>query len=201
MQVSPSSALIASGVLGSAVAVGTLAFLGSSVPEDVWNHPVPGSVHVAFATLLVVVHLLSAHGFWGLSRVDGATRVVRVAALVGAASQVLLSACEAASGTLVGVAMTSGAATAVGSAFGVVSMVYAVATLIGGVALARRRLLPGANWSVAASGAILLFLVTPANITGATVLRMVALTLWSLVFVWMGRGLATAARSPVLART
>ncbi len=200
MQVSPSRSLVASGVLGSALALGTLAFLGSSVPDGVWNYPLPGAVHVVFAILLIVVHLLSAHGFWGLSRVEGATRVVRVAALVGAASQVLLSACEAASGTLVGVATTSGAATAVGSAFGVVSLVYAVATLIGGVAIARRGLLPGANWSVATSGAILLLLVTPANIAGTTVLRMVALTLWSLVFVWMGRGLATATGSPALAR-
>lgn len=199
MQVSPSSSLIASGVLGSGVGLATLAFLGSSVPEGVWNHPVPGAVHVAFAALLVVVHLLSAHGFLGLSRVEGATRGVRVAALVGAGSQLLLSACEVASGTLAGVAMTSGAATAVGSGFGVASVVYAVATLIGGVALAQRRLLPGANWSVAASGAILLLLVTPANIAGATVLRIVALTLWSLVFVWMGRGLANATGSPALA--
>lgn len=199
MQVSPSRSLIASGVLGSGVGLATLAFLGSSVPEGVWNYPVPGAVHVAFAALLVVVHLLSAHGFLGLSRVEGATRGVRVAALVGAGSQLLLSACEAASGTLAGVAMTSGAATAVGSGFGVASVVYAVATLIGGVALAQRRLLPGANWSVAASGAILLLLVTPANIAGATVLRIVALTLWSLVFVWMGRGLANATGSPALA--
>lgn len=199
MQVSPSSSLVASGVLGSAVAVGTLAFLGSSVPEGVWNYPVPGAVHVVFAVLLVVVHLLGAHGFLGLSRVDGATRGVRFATLVGAGSQVLLSACEAASATLVGMAMTSRAATAVGSAFGVASLLYAVATLIGGVALARRRLLPGANWSVAASGAILLFLVTPANIAGITVLRIVALTLWSVVFVWMGRGLANATGSPARA--
>jgi hypothetical protein len=180
--------------------LGTLAFLGSSVPEGVWNYPLPGVVHVIFSILLVVVHLLMAHGLWGLSHVEGATRTVRGAALVGAASQVLMSACEAASGTLVGVAMTSGAATAVGSAFGVSSLLYAVATLIGGVAIARRRLLPGANWSVAVSGAIMLVLVMPANIAGATVLRMVALTLWGLAFVWMGRGLANAAGSPARAR-
>lgn len=192
MGITPSKSLMISGVLAVPIALGTLAFLGSSVPEGVWNHPVPGTIHVAFAGMLVVIHLLSAYGLWGLSRVNGATRVVRRAVLVAALSQVLLSACEAASGTLVGVQTTSEAATNVGTAFGVASVVYGVATLVGGIALARRQLLPGANWSVAASGAILLFLVTPANIAGGVVLRMVALTLWSLVFVWMGRGLASA---------
>lgn len=196
MRISPSKSLIISGVLGATLAPATLAFLGSSVPEGVWNYPVPGTIHVAFAVLLVVMHLLTAHGFWGLSRLQGAGRLVRVAALVGAAGQVLLSLAEAASATLVGVQMTSQAATVVGSAFGVASVVYGVPALVGGTALAMRNLLPGANWSVAISGAILLFLVTPANIAGARVLAVVALGVWSLVFVWMGRGLSDAAGSP-----
>lgn len=192
MSISPGRSLIISGWLGAALGLTTLMFLGSSVGEHVWNHPLPGAVHVAVAVLLVVDHLLSAHGFWGLSRLEAASRFVRGATLMSMAGLVLLSAAEAASATLVGAEVASGAATAVGAVFGVSSLLYAVPALIGGVTFARRGLLPGANWSVAASGAILLFLVTPANITGSVVLRMVALILWSLVFVWMGRGLTKA---------
>lgn len=192
MSISPSRSLIISGWLGTVLGLTTLLFLGSSVPDGVWNYPMPGTVFVGVSVLLVVDHLLSAHGFWGLSRLSGGSRFVRGATLVSMAGLLLLSAAEVVSGTLVGVQTTTEAATAVGALFGVSSLLYAVPALVGGVALAKKGLLPQANWSLAASGAIILFLVTPANITGSVVLRMASLILWSLVFVWMGRGLAKA---------
>jgi hypothetical protein len=43
------------------------------------------------------------------------------------------------------------------------------------------------RWMVLASGLVLVLLVTPANISGNPVFRMVALALWSATFIPLGR--------------
>ncbi|MGI8653488.1 MAG: hypothetical protein ACR2I7_11910, partial [Geodermatophilaceae bacterium] len=50
------------------------------------------------------------------------------------------------------------------------------------------------RWMVLASGVVMILLVTPAIISGDLVLRMLALTLWSLTFIPLGRAISTSAR-------
>ena len=47
-------------------------------------------------------------------------------------------------------------------------------------------------WMVLASGAVIILLVTPANISGDLVVRTLALILWSLTFIPLGRTIAKA---------
>ena len=48
---------------------------------------------------------------------------------------------------------------------------------------------------VLASGAVIIVLVTPANISGDLVVRTLALILWSLTFIPLGRTIAKAVAS------
>ena len=62
--------------------------------------------------------------------------------------------------------------------------------MIGGAVIVHQRLLDGAGrWSVLLSGAFMVFVVTPALIMGRDLPAYLALTGWSLFFIWIGRAL------------
>lgn len=192
----PSDSLVLSGWLGVVLALGILPFLGSGVSSDVWNYPLPGGVHVLVSALLVLVHLLTGHGFIGLAELEGLVRWARRLLLGSAVGFVLLAGCEAVSGALVGSDVDGDSALRLGYAFGIASMVIAVPTVLAGIAVLRGRQLTGsARISLLASGLLLLVGVTAANITGDLTARAIALAVWSLSFVWAGRGLAKTERS------
>ena len=66
----------------------------------------------------------------------------------------------------------------------------ALGGLVAGAVIVRTHRWTGAGaWMVLASGAVMLVLVTPANVSGNLVFRTVALILWSLTFVPLGRTL------------
>lgn len=65
----------------------------------------------------------------------------------------VVAVCEGISATLRGTALDSAAATTLDSGYGAGSMLLAVASVVGGTVILRRRLLPGlGRWSVLASG-------------------------------------------------
>ena len=197
MALRPSDSLKISGWLGVVLALVSLPFLGSGVPDDVWNYPLPGGVHVLVSVLLVVDHLLTGYGFLGFAGPDGLTSRARTSVMVAAAGLALLAGCEAVSGAFVGADVDGNPVLWLGSAFGIVSLVIAVPTIFVGVAALRGRLLTGsAGYSLLASGLLLLVGVTAANITGDPIARAIALALWSLSFVWAGHGLADTVHRP-----
>jgi len=156
----------------------------------------PWPSHVAVAIVLVIAHLLKAHGFVGLSRLDGAGRVTRWSMLVAALGFVALAACEGVSASLFGVPMSSPAAVNLNNGYGASSMLMAVASMVGGTVIVRRKLLEGfGRWSVLLSGAFMIFVVTPALLMGRGPLAYLALTGWSLFFVWIGLALGRTENS------
>lgn len=190
-----SRTLVATGVLSTAVGLLSLVY-PPAVDKTVWGYPFDRGTHVAVAIVLVIAHLLKAHGFVGLSRLDGAGRVTRWSMLAAALGFVVLAICEGVSASLVGVPMTSPEAINLNNGYGAGSMLEAVASMVGGTFIVRRKLLEGfGRWSVLLSGAFMIFVVTPALFTGRGPLAYLALTGWSLFFVWIGRALGRTENS------
>jgi hypothetical protein len=187
--------LVVAGVVSVPVGLLTLVY-PPAVANTVWGYPFNEPTHVAVSIVLVVVHLLKAYGFVGLSRLDGAGRVVRWSMLAAALGFVVVAICEGVSASLIGVPITSPAAINLNNGYGAGSMLLAVASMIGGTVIVRRKLLEGfGRWSVLLSGAFMIFVVTPALFTGRGPLAYLALTGWSLFFIWIGRALGRAAKS------
>lgn len=167
-----------------------------AIPETLWGHPFDQGTAIVISVLLVVVHLLKAYGFIGLSRLDGAGALVRGSMLVASVGFVILAVCEALSATIFGVPLTAPEAVNLNNGYGAGSMIEALASMVGGVVIARKRLLEGSGrWSVFASGAFMVFVVTPALFTGRTAIAFVALTAWSLFYVWIGRAMLRTERA------
>ncbi|MCW8802397.1 MAG: hypothetical protein OQK81_03490 [Candidatus Bathyarchaeota archaeon] len=146
--------------------------------------------------VLVIAHLLKAYGFVGLSRLNGATRVVHWSLMVAALGFVVVAVCEGISATLFGIPMDSPAAVNLNNGYGAGSMLLAIPSMIGGIAIIRRRLLNGfGRWSVFLSGAFMVFVVTPLLFIGRAWPAYLALTGWSLFYIWIGIALGRTASS------
>lgn len=190
-----SRSLVLTGVVSTAVGLFTLAY-PPAVDDTVWGYPFDRGTHVAVSIVLVIAHLLKAHGFVGLSRLDGAGRVTRWSMLAAALGFVIVAICEGVSASLVGVPMSSPEAAALNNGYGAGSMLQAVASMVGGTVIVRRRLLEGfGRWSVLLSGAFMIFVVIPALFTGRGPPAYLALTGWSLFFIWIGRALGRTENS------
>jgi hypothetical protein len=95
----------------------------------------------------------------------------------------------------------SSAAGVVGAMFGVALLLVAFGSIAAGISIVRSQRAVAVDahghatigWLVLASGVALIVLVTPANISGDLVFRMVALTAWSALFIGFGRLLARTA--------
>jgi len=184
-----SRTLVLAGVLSIAVGLLTLAY-PPAVDSAAWGYPFDAGALVAVSIVLVIAHLLKAHGFVGLSRLEGAGPVTRWSMLVAALGFVILAICEGISAFLAGVPIDSPQAVDLNNGYGVGSMLEAVASVVGGTVIVRGKLLNGFDrWSVLLSGAFMIFVVTPALFTGRGPLAYLALTAWSLFFIWIGRAL------------
>lgn len=184
-----SRALVLSAIF--AVPTGLLTFLyPPAVEPTIWGYPFDAGVLAAVSGALVLAHLLKAVGFVGLSGLDGAGAITRGSMLVAALGFVVLAACEAISATLAGVPVDAPAAIDLNNGYGAGSMMEALPSILGGIFIARRKLLPGfARWSVLLSGVFMVFVVTPALLMGRGAAAYLALTVWSLFYVWIGRSL------------
>jgi hypothetical protein len=187
-----STASTLSGLLGVVAGIITLVqvAVGSDVPHDQWSAPAGTTFFLFFSVGLAIAHILSAIGFTGVVRLDphSGSRAASVTLWVSIAGLYLLAVAEVCSGLIGGRSDDSGAAAAVGTIFGVASLLSAVGGLVAGPILLRRGWTLGGA-SLLANAVTMLLLVTPANITGNEYFRMVALTLWSLTFVALGRAL------------
>jgi hypothetical protein len=186
------AACAASGVLGALVGIVTLVW-PHDVPEDRWSYPFPMGVFWVVCLVLVVAHLLSAAGFVGVLAADPhrGQRAAGITLWIAVVGFVLLGVAEFLSGTIGREDIDSSAAGWVGTLFGVSSLMTALGGLVAGVVIIRKRVWTGLGaWMVLASGVTMLVLVTPANISGDTVPRTLALVLWSLTFIPLGRTIA-----------
>jgi hypothetical protein len=184
------TASTASGLLGVLAGVITAIQVaaGSDVPADQWSHPAGKTFFLVFSLGLAVAHVLSAVGVAGVVRPEGGSRSVTTTLWASIAGLYLLGVAEVASGLIGGQPNDGGAAAAVGTLFGVASLLSAIGGLVAGPILLRRGWTLGGA-SLLANAVIMLLLVTPANITGNEYFRMFALVLWSLTFVSLGRAL------------
>jgi hypothetical protein len=175
----------ASGVLGVLAGVVTLTY-PAVVPDDRWSYPFGFTAGLTMAIGLAVTHLMTGLGVRGLQLLrEGRGSRAEVAGLaVALAGFVLLAICEIAGGVIGNAGVDDARAMVVDTAFGVASLLTAAGS---GVAAAgvRRGGSAAARWLLA-SAVVMVLLVTPANISGNEVLRMVALILWSLCFVPLG---------------
>ncbi len=172
------------------------------MPSTQWSHPFPVGVQWLVSIVLAVVHLLTLVGFLGVlqARPAGRARLVVGALRATVAGYLGLAVAEVLSGAIGGRPADSSSAAAVGGVFGLASLLTAVGSIVAGVAIVRAAVWGGAGrWMVLASGVVMVVLVTPATITGSPLLRMVALSLWSLTFIPLGRTLL--ARGPDRATT
>jgi hypothetical protein len=185
-----SRALVLSAVF--AVPTGLLTFFYPPAVEDtVWGYPFDAGLLTAVSAALVLAHLLKAVGFIGLSGLHGAGAITRGSMRVAALGFVVLAVCEAISAILAGVPVDSPAAVDLNNGYGAGSMMEALPSILGGIFIAREKLLPGlGRWSVLLSGAFMVFVVTPALLMGRGAPAYLALTAWSLFYVWIGSALA-----------
>ena len=185
-------ACAASGVLMVLLAIPIGMHIGDA-PENQWSYPQSAGVFLVEAVLLAVAHLLSAAGFVGALRLKayGGSGAGRVGLWVAVFGLVGLAAAEIASGVIAKEASDSEIASAVSTAFGITSLVFAVGAIVGGLAVVRAGVWPGRwKWVVLATGVVTIVLVTPANISGSLPFRQAALLIWSLLFIPLGLDVA-----------
>ena len=194
-QQSASRMLILSGVVSTPVGLITLVY-PPAVDISIWGYPFHPGVHVIISIVLVFAHLLKAYGFVGLSRLDGAPKVSSWSLNIAALGFVVVAVCEGISATLFGVPMDSQAAVNLNNGYGAGSMLLAVPSMIGGVTIIRRRLVSNfGRWSVFLSGAFMVFVITPALFMGRAWPAYLALTVWSLFYIWIGVALRRTIKS------
>ena len=186
-----SRTLLLGGALSVPIGLLNLVF-PPAIPATEWGHPYTPEVHVVVSVALVVCHLLKAHGFaFGLARLRGG--VTQWSMWIAAIGFTVVAICEGISATMAGVPMDAKAAVDLNNGYGFGSMLLAVPSMVGGAVIARERLLPGpARWSVLGSGAFMIFVVTPALILGRAWPAYLALTAWSMFYIWMGVALGRA---------
>lgn len=181
-------ACAASGVLMALLAIPIGMRIGDA-PKNQWSYPQSAAVFLVEAVLLAVAHLFSAAGFVGALRLKahGGSRAGRVGLWVAVAGLVGLATAEIASGLIAEEVSDSEIATAVSTAFGITSLVFAVGAIVGGLAIVRADVWQGPwTWVVLATGVVIIVLVTPANISGSLPFRQAALLIWSLLFIPLG---------------
>jgi hypothetical protein len=187
-------ACIASAVLGLAAGLVTLAY-DPAVPNDQWSYPFTTTTQWMVSVVLAGTHVLTALGFTGvlLARPYGASRAAAVTLRIAVAGFWLLGLSELLSGAIGGQDLESSAAAWVGTLFGISSLMTALGGLVAGTVIVRAHRWTGLGaWMVLASGVVMIALVIPANAIGEATFRTVALCVWSLAFLPLGRTLMTS---------
>lgn len=169
----------------------------AAVPSDQWSYPFDVSTQWALGVALAVTHLLTLAGFVGVLAAgpQGRSRAATAGLWAAVVGYAVLAVAEVLSGGIGSVTNDSPSADAVSNVFAVASLLVSVGSIVAGVVIVRRCGWRDVGWSMVLwSGVALVVLVTPANIVGDPVLRMVALMVWSLTFLPLGRALVRAQR-------
>lgn len=182
----PARLLVAGGALGAAIALLDL-FLPPAVGPERWSYPHTSTGYVLTEIPIVIAHVLTAVGVIALAEIV-TSRAGVLGVRLAAAGLWLLAVCEVAAAAIAGELVDSVPAQLVGAAFGVVSLVYAIGAVVGGIAVLRS---PAAarspQWSLLVSGIFVVAVVDPATLAGNATVRYLALAVWSLMFCWMAR--------------
>jgi len=187
-------ACFASGLIGVAGGLVTLLYT-PAVPSDQWSYPFTTSVQWMASIGFAVAHALTALGFLGIlkARPYAESRAATLTLQLAVAGFVLLVLAELLSGAIGGENVDSTAAAWVGTLFGVASLLTAIGGLVAGTVIARAGQWNGLGaWMLLASGVLMVVLVTPANVAGDVTFRTLALVLWSLTFLPLGRAIAAS---------
>ena len=180
-----------------AVAVCTLAY-PAAVPSTQWSYPFSTDAQWVVSVVLAAAHLLTLAGFIGVvnARPYGQSKVAAAGLWVAIAGYLGLAIAEILSGAIGDQATSSSAASTLGTVFGIASILTAVGSILAGTVIVRFAAWNGlGRWMVLASGVIMVVLVTPANIANSELLRMIALSVWSLTFIPLGRTLTAHAEA------
>lgn len=190
-------ACMVSGVLGVVAAVFTLAY-PAAVPSTQWSYPFSTNAQWVTSVVLSATHLLTLAGFIGVvnARPYGQSRLASAALWVAISGYLGLAIAEILSGAIGDQQASSSAASTVGTVFGIASLLTALGSIVAGTVIVRFAAWSGlGRWMVLASGAVMVVLVTPANIANSEPLRMIALSVWSLTFIPLGRTLMARAEA------
>jgi hypothetical protein len=169
---------------GAVTVLGGLAWLlvDQGAPDGLWRSPFSPGAFALLGVSAAVSHLLVA---WVAARLrDGAPARARTGLLVAIAAMVLMTALELAGVAIGGQSEESGAATAIGAGFGVGTVLFAVGTIVAGVALARAGRPQGRAVLVVGVAIVPLVVLAPSDLFG------LGIALWGIGLLWAGAALA-----------
>ena len=169
-----------------------LSTVSPAVPVDRYSYPMDAEGHTVMQVCFFLHHLLLVWGLWAVWR-SGAAGHGRLATVGGIGSVVamtLLAVQELVTISVRDDLVTSDAANAVNSSYGIVSILNGVALIVLGVAVLRARRWTGwARWLPLVLGIYVFVPLTPA-IFGPFVVGRAAIGLWLALFGVLGVALA-----------
>lgn len=188
------AANVAGGLLGIVLGLLT-ALYPAAVAETKWSYPFEPALHLGVEVLVALSHALVLVGFLALLQAGatGTSRWGRIGMQIALVGFAALTLCELAGAAISGAEADSSAAANLESAFGAASILIAIGSIIAGVAILRAGTFASPHSAaVLVSGIYMIVAVTPAMIAGDTTLTYLVLTVWSLLFVWIGLSQRTA---------
>ncbi|MGB4778021.1 hypothetical protein [Microbacterium sp.] len=159
---------------------------------DTWAYPTAPWLFAVLSVLLAVAHLLVLAGFVAVARTT--TGAARVFAWVGALGTLLVAAAEVWSAFIATEPAAGSAAETLSYLYTASSLLIIVGSIGAGVALLRTW--RDAGFALLVSGAYLLLIATPVLIIADAVTRTIVLTIWGLIYVWLGLALRRSTRHP-----
>ena len=186
--------LVVIGAVLPLVGGATLGSITTDAGEGTWAHPVEPTAFLALSVLLAVSHLLVMLGY--LAVAAGTAGSAAALARLGAAGLAALAVCEVWSGLLASTDLDATVVDVLEVGYGISSVAIVVGTVGAGAALHRT----GSPYALPLLAAgIVLAVVIPVRFLAPDVVGVVGLTIWSLLYVWLGLRLRTGARSRALA--
>jgi hypothetical protein len=186
--------VIAISVLAAAWAVLT-AVIPPAVEPDVWSYPFATAPFIAGQVFIAVHHLVLAAGLLVAWRIGlaGSSRFAAVTGILATAAMVLFAAVELVGAGAAGEVGSTPLVDIVGSLYGAATIVLAVTSILFGVAIVRARAWSGlTRFTVLVTGIYLLVPLVPAQF-GPFLVRMIALLVWTLLYIGLGVGLRRGA--------
>ena len=166
----------------------TLGSLDGNRHSHSWAYPVPVWAFVTMSAGLALSHWLVASGYLSMMRGGSGPAVVRFAA-VALVGTLAVGACELWSAALAKSDENGSAVDALNTGYGVSSVLIAAGSIGAGWLLVR-------TWRRVALpllvGSVLLLVAVVLLAVGSDTGQLVALTIWSLTYVWLGIGLRRA---------
>jgi hypothetical protein len=186
--------VIAVSVIAAVFALGMLV-VAPAVAADVWSYPLAAVPYAIGQTFIGIHHFVLALGLFAAWRIGlaGSSRPAAVGGISSAVIMALFGVLEIVSGTAGNETGTSEFAGTLGGLYGVATILLAIASIVFGIAILRARAWTGfTRLTVLVTGIFLIVPLIPAQF-GPLPFRMVALAVWSLLYLGLGIGLRRGA--------